>query len=84
MKLVSIGTISVVKKPSVLQKGEQQKEKEGSQGCSGGSRREMWHNQTIATERKERGGAKSNHGFNRQAEGDGGRRTVGKGREEGR
>ena len=34
--------------------GEQQKEKEGSQGSSDGSRRERRHDRIIAGERKER------------------------------
>ena len=40
---------------SASKRGEQQKEKrEGSQGCSDGSRREGRHDRTIAGERKER------------------------------
>ena len=41
------GAISVERKPSVLQKGEQQKEKEGSQGCSDGSKREGSSRNTV-------------------------------------
>ena len=44
----------VKKNLQCFKKGEQQKEKEGSQGCSDGSRREGRHDRTIAGERKER------------------------------